>query len=673
VDDTAAGGARWAFPAYTAAVAAAALAVLVPVVASGWSLHGRPEAFVLLAACVVAGELLPLRLPRSDAVSDDLTLSSAFALAIAMLFGPAPAVAVYAGACVVAELVERPALVKAVFNVAQYVVVMAAATGAFAAVAGHTVVESVPGDGLAIVAMGVAFFVADNVLTSVAVALLSGTSPLATFRSHLSVHTPTEASLLALAPVIAASTREASWLVPLLLIPMAAILVGGRHAAATWRRALYDDVTGLPNRALVTRRIAAKLDEEASCGVAVVAVDGLEAVGDALGAASLDSVTALVGQRLRAAVGDEEWVARVGGSQFCVVSDGDDLAHALSGAIRAAFGPPFEVGDLSIPLRAHAGVAWATDGASAPDLVARAGAAADGAAALGETVVEAPAEEQRPIDRLILAGQLQRGIARGELFLKFQPKRALHDGVPDAAEALVRWNHPDLGPLAPQAFVPLAERTGLIGALTRWVSSEAVRQCSEWLRAGVALRVAVNVSARDVVDAAFAEHLEHELQRWDVPAGMVQLEITETQIVADASEAQRALARLARAGVSCAIDDFGTGYSSLAQLQRLDVDEIKIDRSFVQRLDEDAANVAIVRSTVGLARNLGLSVTAEGVESRAVLEQLRELGCDYAQGYHVGKPMPPAACLDALHGVRAAATPPTRRFRAVQASLERPV
>jgi len=203
----------------------------------------------------------------------------------------------------------------------------------------------------------------------------------------------------------------------------------------------------------------------------------------------------------------------------------------------------------------------------------------------------------------------------------------------------------------------------LIGELTRWVVSTAVRQCGEWHRAGHSTRIAVNIAARDATDADLALHLERELERWGVPPALIQLEITETQLLVDARDAQRAIGRLAGAGVSCAIDDFGTGYSSLAQLQQLDVDEIKIDRSFVLGLEDDAANDAIVRSTIGLARNLGLRVTAEGVETRAALERLIALGCDYAQGFHVGKPMPPQACRAALDRAAAESSERSRRFR----------
>jgi EAL domain-containing protein (putative c-di-GMP-specific phosphodiesterase class I) len=234
--------------------------------------------------------------------------------------------------------------------------------------------------------------------------------------------------------------------------------------------------------------------------------------------------------------------------------------------------------------------------------------------------------------------------------------------VEDAVEALVRWNHPELGPLSPQAFVPLAEQTGLIGELTRWVASAAVRQSRRWRDTGFPVRVAVNVTARDLLDARFVSHLEQELERASLPAGALQLEVTETQLLGEAREAQLAVARLRRAGVSCAIDDFGTGFSSLSQLQRLQVDEIKIDQSFVAGLDESASNRAIVQATVGLARNLGLRVTAEGVETRAALERLIELGCDYAQGFYVGKPMPADACRALLADAEGVAAERLRRF-----------
>ena len=656
---------RAGFRLYALAMTAAAAVVLAWLVRDEWAVGGDPLLLCILAACVVAAELVPLRLPRADGLSDELTLSAAFALALTLLFGPAAGVAVYAFACLVAEVVERPAFEKSVFNVAQSIVTMGAAAAAFTAVSGHTTLASMSGDAVAVVAMAAVFFAVDNVSASIAFALLSGVSPVAIFREHLTVHTWTEASLLALAPVVVATAREATWLVPLLAVPMAGILIGGRQAIANWRRALYDDATGLPNRVGLLRRLDDELATVGSGGgvcVCVVTVDGLKAVGDALGAGAADSVLALASERLTSTRPAGYTLARVGPAQF-----GATAVVRAPAAVRAwvetAFAAPFEVADLSIPLRAYAGVARSSATDRATDLLGRASAAADRAAAERIAVVEAPPEDELPIDRLVLAGQLQRGIAAGELLLEYQPKQALHEGLDDAVEALVRWNHPSLGPLSPQAFIPLAEQTGLIGALTRWVASAAIRQCSEWREAGLRVRVAINVSARDVIDRAFADHLESLLDEFSLPAELLQLEVTESQLLGESAEAEQALGRLARRGVAAAIDDFGTGYSSLAQLQRLEVDEIKIDRSFVADLDLDGADAAIVRSTVDLAKALGLRVTAEGVETATVLSRLVTLGCDYAQGFHIGRPMSAAACREAIG---AAGSSGQRRFRQAQ-------
>jgi EAL domain-containing protein (putative c-di-GMP-specific phosphodiesterase class I) len=344
-----------------------------------------------------------------------------------------------------------------------------------------------------------------------------------------------------------------------------------------------------------------------------------------------------------------------------LVEDRERFGRDVADAVAATIGSPFHLGELALSMHGFTGLAWQLHSGDGPrELLARATTAAGDARKLGHPLVEAPREEQQPLDRLILAGQLQAGIARGELVLEYQPKRALRPGLTDAVEALVRWHHPELGPLSPQAFVPLAEQTGLIGALTRWVVSAAIRQCSAWHAAGITTRVAVNVSARDVVDPELAGYIERELRESDLPPGLLQLEVTETELIGEPREAGMTLRRLARIGVLCAIDDFGTGYSSLAQLQSLPFDEIKIDRSFVARLERSAADAVIVQSTIGLARNLGLRVTAEGVETRETLERLLELGCDYAQGYHVGKPMPAHACQAVLAEISPGAA---RRFR----------
>jgi EAL domain-containing protein (putative c-di-GMP-specific phosphodiesterase class I) len=262
----------------------------------------------------------------------------------------------------------------------------------------------------------------------------------------------------------------------------------------------------------------------------------------------------------------------------------------------------------------------------------------------GDIAVYIPDRPDPFLDRVALASQLRRALDRGELVVHYQPKCPLRPGHRAGAEALVRWDHPQLGRIGPDLFVPLAERLGLIDALTRRVLSLALRQCADWRAAGLDAQVAVNLSARCLLDRELPRFIDERLAAFDVPADCLQLEITESELVADVVHARQMLERLAERGVRWAIDDFGTGYSSLAQLQCLPVDELKIDRSFVQAMPGSASDDTIVRSTIDLAHNLGLSVTAEGVESEAVLLRLAALGCDFVQGYHLGRPAPGGDC-----------------------------
>jgi EAL domain-containing protein (putative c-di-GMP-specific phosphodiesterase class I) len=242
--------------------------------------------------------------------------------------------------------------------------------------------------------------------------------------------------------------------------------------------------------------------------------------------------------------------------------------------------------------------------------------------------------------RLRLAGALRQAIVDGEILLYFQPKAELDTGRIIGVEALARWRHPDLGLLGPAEFVPIAEQTGLIGPLTSHVLNEALAQVSRWRDQGLELSVAVNLSARSFLDAQLAAEIPPLLQRWDVEARLLELEITESMLMLDPGRAKATLDRLSGIGLSMSVDDFGTGYSSLANLKRLPVDGIKIDKSFVIDMAHDASDAAIVRSTIDLAHNLGLKVVAEGVENMETWRQLREHGCDLAQGFHVSRPLP---------------------------------
>ena len=242
--------------------------------------------------------------------------------------------------------------------------------------------------------------------------------------------------------------------------------------------------------------------------------------------------------------------------------------------------------------------------------------------------------------RLALAAELRRALDEQELVLRYQPKAELGAGRIVAVEALVRWQHPEHGLLGPDQFIPQAEATGLVRELTLYVLDRALAQLRCWRDEGIDIRVAVNLSARDLYDLTLPETAAQMLAEHGVPASSLELEITESVIVADPMRARAILSRLSEMGVSLAIDDYGTGYSSLGYLKRLPIHQMKIDRSFVMQMADDRNDAAIVRSTVELARNLGLQVVAEGVETAAAWSHLQALGCDFAQGYYLSRPVP---------------------------------
>ena len=274
--------------------------------------------------------------------------------------------------------------------------------------------------------------------------------------------------------------------------------------------------------------------------------------------------------------------------------------------------------------------------------------------------------DEYSIDRLALVAQLRRGIERGELVVHYQPKAPLQGGTISSVEALVRWNHPQLGRIGPDGFIPFAEQTGVIKPLTEYVLETALAQCERWRREGLNVAVSVNVSTRNVLDHDLPSVVRALLDRFELPASVLELEITESRIVADMRRARAALEELRGMGVRIAIDDFGTGFSSLSQLQQLPVDEIKIDKSFVTRMETDRNDAVLVRSIIELGRNLGLSVTAEGVESESIRRSLHKLGCDFAQGFHIGRPVPAEECRRHLQA------PPPVRPLALAATGPRP-
>jgi EAL domain-containing protein (putative c-di-GMP-specific phosphodiesterase class I) len=251
-----------------------------------------------------------------------------------------------------------------------------------------------------------------------------------------------------------------------------------------------------------------------------------------------------------------------------------------------------------------------------------------------------PSEDEYDPTRLTLVGELRRAIEAAELTVYYQPKADLRTGEVKGAEALVRWEHPERGLLMPDEFIPLAQHTGLIRPLTLSVIDTAMAQARTWRNQGLNLSVAVNLATRNLLDAGLPDDVQELLEKWELDPGMVEFEITESTIMADPFRALAVLKRLHAMGTKLSIDDFGTGYSSLAYLKRLPVDAVKIDKSFVMSMVADENDAAIVRSTIDLARNLGLAVVAEGVEDEAIWHTLAALGCDFAQGHYLSRPLP---------------------------------
>jgi len=646
------------FTLYVALVAAAAVAsLIVPPWVRVWRV-GDPALFIVLSVFVLAGELLPIPVPRRRGLAR-VTISTAFACALLLRFGPGPAVLIYVTSSVIADLAGRVAPLKILFNAAQYVLAMVAAAAVLRA-AGALPVGSITGHELPIVLLaGTAFFVTNHVLACVAGALLARLPIVRYLRDDLAFQAWTAGCVLAFAPALLASADVSVALVPVCFVPMLAVYFGGRQAAISSHRAHHDGLTGLPNRSSLSETLQGALDaagtEPAPLAVMLLDLDDFKSINDTLGHELGDLVIQRVARRLRQAaagartrpLGQEIVLARIGGDEFALlVPGGQEEAEELAERLLAALDHPLEVDSVALHICASIGIAcYPKHGRSAPELTRHADVAlycAKGSDAGFATYAEE--DDEYSIDRLALAAQLRRGIERGELVVHYQPKVPLQGGATLAVEALVRWNHPQLGCIGPDGFIPLAEQTGIIKPLTERVLEASLEQCRRWRRAGLEVTVSVNVSTRSLLDHNLSVVIGALLARLDLHASALQLEITESRIVADLPRARAALDELRAMGVMIAIDDFGTGYSSLTQLQQLPVDEIKIDRSFVTRMESDRQDAVLVHSIIDLGRNLGLRVTAEGVETENVKQVLARLGCDYAQGFHVGRPVVAGEC-----------------------------
>ncbi|MEV4340767.1 bifunctional diguanylate cyclase/phosphodiesterase [Streptomyces sp. NPDC049590] len=456
-------------------------------------------------------------------------------------------------------------------------------------------------------------------------------------------------ALLGMAPLLCVVADAEPILLPLFAIPLIALDSTLWMARARAEEQLRDPLTGLPNRQWLLERIWTALDDAdrigARAALMLIDLDRFRSVNDTLGHLAGDRLLLQIADRLRLALPRGAEAARLGGDEFAVllpVADSTTSATRVARGLVTALSSPLDLDGLTLVLEASAGVAVFPDHAlDAEGMLRRADVAMYQAKRdrTGVEVYESKRDSNTP-DRLGLLGDLRRALDAHEVQLHYQPK-VRFDGQVAGLEALVRWVHPERGKVPPDEFIAIAESSGLMPHLTEYVLETALGQVARWRAQGLRVPVAVNVSPRDVHTPGFAGSVAARLARHGVPAGALQLEITEHVLLEDPQRAADTLAGLTGHGVKMSLDDFGTGYSSLVHLRRLPVSELKIDRSFVARLAVDAEDAEIVRCTVDLAHSLGLLVVAEGVEDDETWERLRDLGCDAVQGWLVAAAMPP--------------------------------
>jgi len=426
----------------------------------------------------------------------------------------------------------------------------------------------------------------------------------------------------------------------------------GRLLAQLRHDAHHDDLTGLANRNVFLLRLEELLADdragrsEVHAAVLLLDLDRFKEVNDTLGHHVGDLLLIQVGQRLHGAMPPNSLLARLGGDEFVVLlshcPSGDEALNAAN-TIAASLTTPFDVAGTSLEVGVSVGVAMVpADGRQVATVLQHADIAMYAAKRSDQGVARYRSDDdQSSVDRLALAGELRRAISAGQLVVHYQPQMHLGTGLIIGFEALVRWAHPVRGLLYPDEFIPIAERVGLIGALTSEVLGQALRDCGEWLTEHPGVGVAVNLSARGLLEPTLASTVTDLLAETRVPTELLTLEITETGVMHNFEAALAALSDLNALGLRLSVDDFGTGYSSLAYLLRLPVHEVKIDKSFIIPMHSSPRATAIVQSIIDLTHTLGLTVIAEGVEDEVLLSALDSMGCDAVQGFHLSPPLSP--------------------------------
>jgi diguanylate cyclase (GGDEF)-like protein len=605
--------------------------------------------FWVLLGFMLLGELRPVVASgRTD--PNGVILATAFHFAVLLHWGLRLALIGVVVSALFGDLFRRKGLLAALFNAAQYVVSYAAAAGALHLagweVTSRTSAPLDPGVMVPVVLAAVAYHLVNIAIVGTAVGLSEGRSTVGAIFEDFVYYASTTGAVIALSPLVVVVLQHHWGLLPLLLLPLHLLYQTAAMSLEREVRSFRDDLTGLGNRALLLERLAQHVGSGRPVAVCLLDLDRFKEVNDTLGHGVGDEVLRLVARRLEAGVREIDTAARLGGDEFVLLLEVPTVAEALEIVDRVVghLQQPYEIGDARLEVDASSGVALSPDhGTDLEVLLRRADAAMYAAKdASAPTVVFTDSLEHVAPSRLQLLTDLRRGIGDGELEVHYQPQVRIADDAPSRLEALVRWRHPDDGLLLPDRFLPSIERTAVMRALTADVLEKVLDQLARWTGSGIELPVAVNVSLHDLADRAFVEQVEDGLDRYGLDPARLSLEITEQMLVGDPTRVLATLTELRARGIELALDDFGTGHASLTRLRRLPVNEVKIDRSFVEGFEGRTEGRVIVTSLVQLVQGLGLRCVAEGVETERTLAALAELGCDLVQGFYVARPMPAA-------------------------------
>ncbi len=407
--------------------------------------------------------------------------------------------------------------------------------------------------------------------------------------------------------------------------------------------ALHDPLTGLPNRALAMERLGSAISAGRPVVLLYLGIENYRVINEGYGPEGVEEMLREASRCLLSSLSASDTAARIAGSEFLLLLENTEIDRvvALADRLYGLLTEPQRIGGDELRHEVSIGIAaYPADGQQVEELISRAAIARHDAAALpGYLQIYQQDRDLAHQRQISLIRDLRRAAAEGELYLCYQPKLDLTHGHVRQAEALLRWQHPTLGLVSPAEFIPLAERTGSMGSLTQWVIEEAIRQLAEWEVRGLQMQLSVNISVDDLADDGLALRVTELLAHYRVSARQLIFEITESAIMHNPAQALSVLEQLRGCGISLSVDDFGTGYSSLAQLQRLPVQELKIDQSFVRNLNSTSGDGVIVRSTIEMSHNLGLKVVAEGVEFEPSLKLLKLWKCDTAQGYLISRPL----------------------------------